>query len=388
MKGVRSITGVIFSLAAILLAACSPDAAPRTPTAAGTSNSPTSGDKPLPAGVSAAAWATQVVAASHTVAYVLAGSGPSGTRHPALFRTRDGGAHFDEVAAPSARSRTGHPLPILKLTFVDAGHGYAILGNVMTSRPAVLVYTTDAARSWHRARLPGTRGAHVASVAGHGRQVFAAVIHCQAVLECAHVSLYSAAVGARRWHDTGVRLPVRESGDGLGLAAWRNSVWLLLGLGSSPHPLALHSHDSGRTFARSNPIAAISCDPVATSPRVVWASCSTGMMEAFLHATTGEPARLLPVSGAGTADTFLDPLSDSRAYFGTAAGHHPGLYLTRDGGRSFTKVADLPRRLIRSAGFRPTFLDGHVGISPLNGLTLLRTTDGGHTWTTMRVTPR
>ena len=325
--------------------------------------------------------------ASPRVAYLLAGSGPSAEGHPALFRTGDGGAHFRQVTAPVVRGRTGRPLPILTLVFVDPNHGYAIAGDPRVNRPAVLLYTADAARSWRRARLPGAAAAHVDSVAGHGGRVFAAAIRCSSPVRCRDVTVYSSPTGSGSWHRTGAALPARDSESGVGLAAWGSTVWLMLGMGDSRHPMTLRSTNSARTFTTLPPTTyAVTCSPAATSVRVIWTSCRTGTMLAFQRTSGGGSGRSLPVEGAGTGDTFLDPLSDSVAYFGTAFGRQAGLYRTRDGGRRFTSVAGFPRRAARSGiAAQVTFLDTRVGLAILRGLNLLRTADGGHTWRRIHV---
>ena len=95
-------------------------------------------------------------------------------------------------------------------------------------------------------------------------------------------------------------------------------------------------------------------------------------------------ASLLPVTGAGTGNTFLDPLSASTAIFGTALGHFVGLYLTRNGGRSFTKTGRLPGP---SGGISTTvtFLTARHGLAVLYGGPMLRTANGGKSWVTVRL---
>ncbi|MGZ6797978.1 MAG: WD40/YVTN/BNR-like repeat-containing protein [Nocardioidaceae bacterium] len=308
-------------------------------------------------------------------------TGPSAQGHPALFRISDCGAHFRQVTAPVVRARTGRPLPILKLVFVGPDHGYAIVGPPRVSRPTVLLYTADAARSWRRARLPGAAAAHIDAVAGHGGQVFAAAIRCGRPVRCRKVAVYYSPTGSGNWHRTGAALPARDSDSRVGLAAWGATVWLMLGVGDSRHPVTLRSVNSARTFTTLPPTYAVVCSPAATSVRVVWTSCRTGMMFAFQRTSGRGPVRSLPVAGAGTGDTFLDPLSDSVAYFGTAVGRQAGVYRTRDGGRTFTRVAGFPRPAARSGvASQVTFLDTRVGLAILTGPNVLRTIDRGHTW--------
>jgi photosystem II stability/assembly factor-like uncharacterized protein len=141
------------------------------------------------------------------------------------------------------------------------------------------------------------------------------------------------------------------------------------------------STNSGRTFASRNSASAVSCHPDATSAQIAWVTCSTSMLLAFYRLSKDGSQKALPIAGPGTGGTFLDPLGDQTAYFGTAVGSHAGLYLTRDGGSTFARVAALPTLLVRSMKTdQLVFLDTSVGIAPLSGPHLLRTGDGGHTW--------
>jgi hypothetical protein len=326
------------------------------------------------------------VAPPHTV-YVLAGSGSRLIDDPALFRSRDDGRHFTRTHLPGAHSGAMAAKPLRWLTFLDAEHGYAVLGGVDLDQPTTLMYTTDGARSWHPATFP-RGGGHISAIDGHGGQVFAVTVDCRNPETCprgrAHV--YSSTLGSRTWHATGGSLPRGDLAGGVGFTAWGASIWVTLGNGTEPQQVTKVSQDSGRTFAPRDTSHAVSCHPDATSAQTTWTTCSTGMLLAFYRLSAeGKPERL-PVAGSGTGGTFLDPLGDWDAYFGTAAGHHAGLYRTHDGGRTFDRVASLPRLLVRSMKTdQLVFLDPSVGIAPLRGPNVLRTGDGGRTWHTVRL---
>lgn len=81
-----------------------------------------------------------------------------------------------------------------------------------------------------------------------------------------------------------------------------------------------------------------------------------------------------------TSDSFIDPLSDTTAYVGRSLAHSDDLYLTRDGGVTFARVAALPRAF--RTGFELTFPDRRVGYAVTDQRReLYRTVDGGRTWT-------
>jgi hypothetical protein len=325
--------------------------------------------------------AKSVYAAPPNTVYVLAGSGPRLTDHPALFRSGDGGQHFARVHLPSAK-------PFLWLKFVDAEHGYAVLGGVGLNQRTSLMYTTDGARSWHPATLPRAES-HISAIDGQGGRVFAAAIQCPHTQTCPHgnARIYSSALGSKSWHPTAATFPRHDLAGGVGFTAWGDSIWITLGNGMEPRQVTMMSTDSGRTFAPSNTSNAVACYPNATSAQITWTTCSTGMLLAFYRHSGEMNPQKLPIAGAGTGGTFLNPLDDHDAYFGTAMGSDAGLYLTRDGGHTFDRLAGLPRLLVRSMNTgQLVFLDTAIGIAPLSGPNLLRTSNGGHTWHAVRFT--
>jgi len=246
-----------------------------------------------------------------------------------------------------------------------------------------LLVTSDGARTWHPARV-GSRG-FAAAVADRGSQVYALAVKCgQDETSCPVTALYRSAAGSRTWK----RMPaaglaqVNESG-GPSLAAWGRSVWIMVGNGEIGSPLLLWSADGGRSF-RQAAVTAVGCWLAATSPAVAWLSCSGGMMLTFDRWVGGRLARL-PVTGAGTGNTFLDPVSDTAVYFGTAVGDAAGLYLSRDAGARFARIARLPAALGSGTAAHMVFVTIRTGLAWADGGPLLRTTDSGATWATVRL---
>jgi len=321
-----------------------------------------------------------VAAVSLRVVYVL--GTVAGPARPGLFRSDDAGLHFHQVSSPVVRStRTGQPVPVRELWFAGPSDGYALFGS--WGQRAPLLVTSDGARTWHRSAVGG-RG-YVTAVAGRGGWVYALVLRCRRGLTvCPAATLYRSAAGSRTWArmPAAVLAQVNESG-GPSLAAWGRSVWIMAGNGEIGSPLLLWSADGGRFF-RQAAVTAVSCGLETTSPSVAWLTCSGGMMLTFGRWSRGRLARL-PVTGSGTGSTFLDPVSDTSVWFGTSAGHAAGLYLSRDTGTRFTKIAPLPAAFRSGTAANMLFLNLRTGLSWTWGGPLLRTTNGGHTWTIVRL---
>jgi hypothetical protein len=323
-----------------------------------------------------------VARASTAVAYVLGtmrrGSTATATQ---LFRSDNAGQSFFRVSAPILPSaRTGKALPVRALTFLSPAYGIAIVGTPLQREP--LLVTNDAARSWHRVSIGSA--SPVWAVAGGDGQAYALVLTCGRTEYCHDVRLYRSKVGSLSWS----RVPASGSAGaagagGISLAAWGSSVWLTVGNGEAPTIGLLVSASSGRSFHRQAALAAVACWASAASASVVWVTCSEGMSLAFTRFAPGA-RQALPVTGAGTGNTFLNPLSASVAIFGTSLGQFAGLYVTRNGGRSFAKTGRLPGP---SAGISTTvtFLTARDGFALVYGGALLRTANGGKTWVAVRL---
>lgn len=323
-----------------------------------------------------------VARASTSVAYVLGTTRRGSTAPgPQLFRSDNAGRSFFPVTAPILPSaRTSKALPVRALTFLSPAYGIAIVGTSLQREP--LLVTNDGARSWHRVSI-GSTGA-VWAIAGGDGQAYALVLACGRTEYCHDVRLYRSKVGSLSWSRVLASGTAGAAGaGGISLAASGSSVWLTAGNGAAPTVGLLVSANSGRSFHRQAAMAAVACWQSAASPSVVWVTCSEGMSLAFIRFASGA-RRALPVTGAGTGNTFLTPLSASVAMFGTALGQFAGIYVTGNGGRSFTKTGRLPGR---SAGISTTvtFLTASDGFALVYGGALLRTANGGTTWVAVRL---
>jgi photosystem II stability/assembly factor-like uncharacterized protein len=318
--------------------------------------------------------------ASSSVAYVLARSRGSGSSTE-LFRSVNAGKSFEPVTAPIARSPDGQPLPVSSITFINPMDGVAIIGTPLQHEP--LLVTVNGGRSWHRMQFRGP--GNIWAVAGHGTAMYALILTCSRTEPCHDPQLYRLRAGSLRWiREPATGFSPAGSTGGYGFAAYGTRVWLTVGNGQAVIRL-LGSVNSGRSFHRELALTAVACGPTASSTQVVWLLCSQGMSVDFQRFVVGTAhARLLPVTGAGTGNTFLTPLSNTIAYFGTALGQRAGLWLSRNAGRSFTRTGRLPGP---SAGLSTsvTFLTVRDGLALVPGSQLFRTGNMGASWSTVQL---
>lgn len=310
---------------------------------------------------------------SSTVAYVY--TPLTSLRHvvPALLVTTDGARTFHRAAPPTG---VGLASPLLRLHFASASVGLAILGG--TGTRTTLLATSDGARTWHPVSLPDARP--VVQVAGHGARLYVETSACGSDGPCSNVRVYTATSVAGPWHHVFSGAPTTGSG-GTALAGWGDSVWLSLGIGG-PAPRTFRSTDGGATYLSAPATSCLGVTVVATSSRVVWISCATGMNVRFVRTEDGRPDANLPIGGSGTGNTFLDALSDDTAVFGTAVGEQAGLYLSTDRGTHFTRLAAIPDAFTNSGhGLDDiAFLTPLLGLAITDGSALHLTTNRGRTW--------
>ena len=287
--------------------------------------------------------------------------------------TTDGARTLRRVVPPTG---VGLASPLLRLHFASATVGLAILAG--TGTRTTLLATSDGARTWHPVILPDARP--VAQVAGHGARLYVETSACGSSGPCSDIRVYTATSVAGPWHRVFSTAPTTGSG-GTALAGWGDSVWLSLGIGG-PATRTFRSTDGGVTYSSASAAPCFAVTAAATSSHVVWNSCATGMKVGFLRTEDGRPDVNLPMSGAGTGNTFLDALTDDTAVFGTAVGEQAGLYLSTDRGTHFTRLSAIPEAFTTSGhGLDDmAFLTPLVGLAITDASTLHLTTDSGRTW--------
>ena len=241
---------------------------------------------------------------SSTVAYLFTPLTSSRRVVPALLVTTDGARTFRRAAPPTG---VGLASPLLRLHFASPTVGLAILGG--TGTRTTLLATSDGARTWHAVTLPDARP--VDQVAGHSTRLYVETSACGSSGPCSNVRAYTATSVTGPWHRVFSAAPTTGTG-GTAVAGWGDTVWLSLGIGG-PAPRTFRSTDGGATYSAAPAAPCLGETAVATSVHVVWNSCATGMMMGFSRSEDGRPDVNLPMSGAGTGDTFLNALTDDTA---------------------------------------------------------------------------
>jgi hypothetical protein len=332
---------------------------------------------PSPTWSGSSEWTWQVfTAASDTVAYLLATDRSASSR---LYVTTDAGVSFHDVSASAGVTTTAGQSDPAQLVFPTPTSGYALSGSPWIGS-SVLTVTADGGATWRRVSLPSSAGS-VAAVAGHGSRVYAATVRCSSPSHCTGVQIWSAVSGSGDFTRIRASLPDREAADGVGLAAWQDSLWVMLGVGSTTNPVTVRSSDAGASFTTRPGPSAVRCDAAPTSSQVAWTSCSTGMLMAFQRVLGDGPPAVLPVAGAGTGGTVLMAVSDDVAFFGSSFGQWAGLYETTDGGQHFTWVSDGPPGYTGTGTpYAFSFLSTRIGFAAAYGAGLYRTIDGGRSW--------
>jgi photosystem II stability/assembly factor-like uncharacterized protein len=292
-----------------------------------------------------------------------------GSRCTAIVRTKDGGRSFAAVHAPALPTSGNTP----ELRFADRLDGFAFI-----PWRGVFYATHDGGASWRRLALGRVLG--FATGAGN-------------VYVVTSRRLEYSRVFANAWHSR--PLPFTSDGSAIGLAAHGANLWLL-GTRPSNGPSAndelARSSDAGRTFITgAGPcVPGLGGELAPTSPHVVWAVCPTGMSAGAWRSTDGgiSFARLRTPPLVNSAQ--LAPASASTAVLARGVGSR--LLRTSDGGKTWN-APKAPRRTtdIMWVGFT----DARVGAALVQTgydakakteiTELWRTTDGGATWSKIRV---
>ena len=292
----------------------------------------------------------------------------SGGRCTAIVRTTDGGRRFVTIHAPALPTSGTTP----ELRFADRLDGFAFV-----PWRGLFYATHDGGATWRRLAL----GRLVAFATGSGNVYVATSRRIE----------YSP-VSTNAWHAR--PLPFTSDGSPLDLAAHGANLWLLgtqRATGSFHDDLA-RSNDAGRTFRTG----AGPCVPglggglAPTSTNVVWAVCPTGMLGGAWRSTNGGISFAhLPTPQLVNA-AQIGPASATTAVLDRGVGVR--LLRTTDGGRKWSP----PKTPGRATSIVWVgFTDARVGAALVQTgysesaktevTALWRTTDGGATWSNVRV---
>jgi hypothetical protein len=204
-----------------------------------------------------------------------------------LERSNNGGQSFFDVAVPPVTPvRHEKQSPISQLYFANPSDGYALeygsTGPMWTT--TALFATIDGGRVWRRDRF--APNAQILSMASSMNFFYATVDQCHSeTSKCSASRLLRSPVSVSKW--TKLALPKRLAKYWLGnlsIAASGRNVWLTTqDQTSSPYsPFLATSHNDGRTFnvaVQADLTSVNSCSLMASSPKVLWATCDQGMMQ-------------------------------------------------------------------------------------------------------------
>jgi len=313
----------------------------------------------------------------------LLGSTPCGpSLCLAVVTTDDGGRSFRSVGAPGGSFLPTRPDDAVadQVRFADADDGWAF--------GPELYATHDGGRTWNRISLPGT----VLSLEPGLGKVYAVVddvCHAASCPSNPTPAIWTTSPSSDEW-------AVDPAGTAVsgGLAVHGRSVWVMNAQRTPDGPAVgfglLHSSDGGTTFSlEPQPVPGIECTYSPVSDAVVWAYCSGGHFM-FAYRSTDAGTSFVPLdtqtSGPASPEALANgsTLEAATPMTAVAAGDLPGepLVRTSDGGASWSIVAEPPSASGNWAviGFTtPTV--GYVFWEPgANQRQLWRTTDGGVAW--------
>jgi photosystem II stability/assembly factor-like uncharacterized protein len=300
----------------------------------------------------------------------LLGTVPCHTgRCTAIVRTTDGGRSFAGIHAPALPTSGTTP----ELRFANRLDGFAFV-----LWRGLFYATHDGGASWQRLALGRVLG--FATGAGN-------------VYVVTSRRLEQSRVSANAWHSRS--LPFTSDGSALDLAAHGANLWLL-GTRHSNGPLRndelARSKDAGRTFVTgAGPcVPGLGGELAPTSAQVVWAVCPTGMSAGASRSTNGgiSFARIRTPPLVNSAQ--LAPASESTAVLARGVGAR--LLRTTDGGHTWN-TPNTPRGAtdIMWVGFTDARVGaalaqtGYDASAKTEVTALWRTTDGGATWSKVRV---
>ncbi|HZU72930.1 MAG TPA: hypothetical protein VE990_09190 [Acidimicrobiales bacterium] len=379
-------------IAATLLAGCSSGAGPKSSargttstTATSTSTTTSSTTTTAPAGpaggpVPSGFSPESVTYVSSTQAWVL-GTAPCSTAPcTSLVRTRDGGASWKGVAAPSvvpAADPTGTS-GVSRVRFADPRDGW-IFGPGLYS-------THDGGSSWTSVTVPGApSGARVVSLAAGNGYAYLLVVPAQGAAGAGEV--FRTGVGSDNWAPAG--LTVAGADNGLVLVQG-SSVWAVVV--TTQGQTVLEGQSGGGWRKQAVPCSTPTLAWWAQSSSELAAVCGSGgaagqeVKEVYTSTDGGAS-----FSRAGAAPPGGDvgglALASPTTMVVSAASGASWLYASFDGGASWSTVFT-----DSGSGGMPWYdlgfttasvgevIEGDPGVRGLPSSRMLVTHDGGHTW--------
>jgi hypothetical protein len=336
-------------------------AAPSGGAPSGSSPTPSGSPEPTSAAPSPSPSAAAVTTVAHVLSDVVSVTA-TGSDHwwvlgadGGIAATTDGGRTFTLVGGPGTGA--------VELRFaVDGTHGWAVTstGGAGSSH---LLATSDAGARWHDVHLAGT----VSSVEATGSQVFG-VVHARA----GRWQLWAATVGDdASWHSV-ADLPGLVDAPHLAIQSGRAIVVGRTGTTSRGWVLGTDGHGSAYP-APCDP--ALGVEDLSATVGSVWLVCPTGMQDSLYVSDAGAGWTAVPVHGGRLRAGGID--ADH-----AAVGLEDGTIVLTDR-HGTTTTARTPAHRMNEWAFLG-FTNAEDGFALDGGGSLLRTTDGGRSWSTVR----
>lgn len=323
---------------------------------------PTVSGGPVPAGFRV----RSLTAVSTSTFWVLGTAPCDNPVCTSIVRTDDGGRTFRGLPAPRAALASDRTTraSVGDLRFASRDDGYAFGGALWS--------THDGGQQWVRGSLPGS----VERVEAAGGTAWALVRDGDG-----H-RLYRSPTSQDSW--SRVRLPTALAGGTADLAVHGGGLVTVVG-GSGDRSVSVVSTDGGRTFdARDRP-----CDPalgstLSATSGALWMFCGTGT-QGRPYVSTDDARSWDPVRGAPAGGWANSSVIGARSRTTATLASGTRIYTLTSGGatRPTSTAADTGGRPFRYLGFT-TPLVGYAVVGRTAASSLWRTTDGGHTWGTVR----
>ena len=304
-----------------------------------------------------------------------------------IIHTTDGGKHFSKVSTPPfpigpTQAPGVYSRYIDTLRFVTPLDGFAF--GIQSSTPSWA--TTDGGTTWKKTDL----GEILAFASSSGYVYAVTASSCDKYGKCSNLALKRLRVGTSTWST--ITLPVTQPGPLVTMTAHGSSLWISLGAeGTVNKQELLRSTDYGNRFSSltSPCFSDLGGRIQASSSTVLWATCPTGMMAGALRSTDGG-RNWTPINNKESMDNSaqLAPADDSTAILDPRT--TAPVLRTTDGGKTFSKVrlGGSGQSWVAWIGFTTplvgsalvTYSTGGPSSSTIPKEELWRTVDGGINW--------
>lgn len=261
-----------------------------------------------------------------------------------------------ESPRPASARHTGVP-PVESVSVTETGRDAFAFGRQLWS-------THDAGATWHRPTLDGTAQRERVDVTLEGGRAFA--------MQSKPFRLWESGVTQDAWRE--VRLPASYD-FGEDLTAVDGTVGIVTYSPSTAERVLLTSHDGGITWHESKLPCTGEFGPIRTTAKAMFLHCSGNNRPGMdvWRSADGDHWRLLAHVRVATYVDDVVPVDDETV-----------LVVTGDGGLLVTADAEKPVGLHLAQDetvLFGTFVNHDVGYLVLTPQRMLRTTDGGLTWT-------